>query len=140
MMERNSLKRQLDDLQATMEYQDAKMDLRKKPSSRKSSTVSSKLPNDSAKVSKGNIDGDVTQSSLTPLSNSISIPEMPKLYDEQFSVPKQVQRRRSLRKTKKNLTCNEEKVTYFSLVSVKVYIQEMVKFSIHLIYSMLNLF
>ena len=120
LMDRNSLKRQLDDLQATMEYQDAKMDLRKKPSSRKSSTVSSRLTNDSAKASNGDIEGDITQSRLPLLSNSISIPDMPDSSEEPHSIPKQVQRRRSLRKSKKNQPCNEEKVTYLFLALSKV--------------------
>lgn len=58
--DRNSLKRQLDDLQATMEYQEAKMDLKKKPSnicgSRKTSTTSARSNNDIPVVSSLTID------------------------------------------------------------------------------------
>ena len=108
--ERNSLKRQLDDLQATMEYQDAKMDLKKKPSSRKSSTVLSKLTNDVPKPSIATVEDHIIHSHLLPLSNSTSIPENLKPCDEHLFSTKQVQRRRSLRKTRKISKTKDEQV------------------------------
>ena len=109
--ERNSLKRQLDDLQATMEYQDAKMDMKKKPSNRKSSTISSKLTNDVLNPSMGTVEDHIIHSHLLPLSNSKSIPENLKPCDEHLSSTKQVQRRRSLRKTKKISKTQDEQVS-----------------------------
>ena len=111
IMERNSLKRQLNDLQATMEYQDAKMDLKKKSSSRKSSTMSSKFTNDASNPSIGTVEDHIIHSHLLPLSNSKSFPENLKPCDEHRSSTKQVQRRRSFRKTKKISKTKDEQVS-----------------------------
>ena len=112
ILERNSLRRQLDDLQTTMEYQDAKMDLRKKPSSRKSSAISSKVPDDISKATCVTVEDELIHSHLFPLPNSKSTPAMLKQHNENSSIPKQLQRRRSLRKSKKNAPRNYEQVIY----------------------------
>ena len=107
IVERNSLKRQLNDLQATMEYQDAKMDLRKKPSSRKSSATSIRLHVETPAIANNNIENGIPRPCLPTLLNSISTPEMANACESGSLSSKQVQRRRSLRKSKKNKSTDQ---------------------------------
>lgn len=108
--ERNALKRQLDDLQATMEYQEAKMDLQKKPAigsggSRKSSTTSSRLQGSGPGV-------DILLDPCIPaILNAIPAPDLDNGCEKDSSSSRKQQRRRSLRKPKKSSSSIKEKVT-----------------------------
>ena len=111
ILERNSLKRQLNDLQATMEYQDARLDLKKKPSSRKSSTASARFNTDATIAECNGSEKVHPAPSLPALLNSISTPEMSKVFEKGVTSSKPLPRRKSLRKNKKNQTSCKEIVS-----------------------------